>query len=85
MDVGSHLSPRMRMELTSSPTSGGHQGTKPKPGRRVALMSDIFEGFLGEALDLRWKETEYLKYCNHPTAFISVRARIVLLVGNRET
>ena len=36
-----HLSPRVRMGLTSSPTIGG--GTKTKMGRRVVLISDILK------------------------------------------
>ena len=39
-----HLSPRVRVELTSSPVYGGII-TKGKKGRRVTLMSDILRNF----------------------------------------
>ena len=67
---GAHLSPRMRVALTSSPTWGGHQGTKPRPGRQVAMMSDIFWKFLlkSKVLDSRWGVLKL--FDTHPTPFI---------------
>ena len=57
-----HLSPRVRVGLTSSPTHGIRISNRKRKGRRVALMSDILKIY--EVLDSRELSIEIL---NHST------------------
>ena len=67
-----HLSPRMRVKLTSSPTCGSNN-TKNKKGRRVALMSDILKVQVSGSERLSvGKETVLIEILNHPAPFILV-------------
>ena len=68
------MSPRVRVGLTSSPTQGGK--TINIPGRREALMSDIFKVSERSWTGFKLRRELSNKILNHPTPFISVRVQI---------
>ena len=76
MNVEPHLSPRVRVWLTSSPTYGKRKS--PNRGRRVPLMSDVFKGFCEVLDDSSWEGNWVIEILNHPTTFyICPRLRIM--------